>query len=114
MSMIQCPKHGLQHVAETSPYVRKLILSNQPLDKKVFPVKFYLNFFNRYFWFWSDLDFIMSLGVAYRHESGYVAIDTLGEEESLEVSFNVEPVCAACYTEFIEKNNLVFPDESFE
>ena len=56
----------------------------------------------------------MSLGVAYRHESGYVAIDTLGEEESLEVSFNVEPVCAACYTEFIEKNNLVFPDESFE
>lgn len=112
MAMIQCSKHGLQQVAETSPYIRNLILTDCQVDREILPVKYYLDFFDKHFWFWSSLDFVKSLGVEYKHESDYILIDNLGEEKSLEISFKLEPVCGLCYAEYIEENNLVFPKEA--
>ena len=111
MAMIECGKHGLQHVAFTSTYVHSLVLTRKPIDEEVFPVKIYLDVFDGYAHCWSTLRLINDLGVSYRTEAGFIVIDGLGEEKSLEVydSAAPAPVCIVCYKEFEQQNGLSFP-----
>ncbi len=114
MAIIQCEKHGLQHVAFTSLYIQLLIINNRAIDEELVLVKLYTDIFESYTYFWSNLEFLDSLGVDYRREPSFMVIDGLGEERSFEVSARTVPVCIECYNEFAQRNNLVFPAEAYE
>lgn len=112
--MIQCSKHGLQHIALTSPLVQQLISNSQPLKEKLFYVCIYIDLFEDYGCFWSNIDFADSLGVPYQREGQSILIQGLGEEKSFEIYGRTVPVCIACHTEFTQENGLVAPDKTSE
>jgi hypothetical protein len=111
--MIQCDKHGLQEIVFTSPFIQNLILNEKKVNEDIFPVKMYLEIFDRYVYFWSNLKFIRQLGVLCNTSPKYVLLDKLGEEKSFEMYNNTVPVCRICYEAFQQKNELSSPEKAY-
>jgi hypothetical protein len=87
-------------------YLQKCIINNQPVVKKIIPVKLFINVLNLWFYFWADSDILIKNKIPISSDTKFIEVSLGDEERSFELFSDMLPVCQECYKEFSMNNNI--------